>query len=364
MPQPEGRTLQISVYLTRLAVGIIPGLKDLQGRRLFANIPMEARTMRYFVWDNFSDWNRVEGKELANGEAPPTAGFGKPSEELVKARKWGVHTYWTDDDLAEAEVGPLNAAQYELRKVRYVVRMAVLRHEMDVINLVRNTSWGIKLQGTDSGDPKGSTTGATGDITGTFLQWDDQDADPIELMRRLKRTMQFNTGQMPNVAAMPGPVLDVLLGHPTFLERVTGGANTERPADVSKQLLTQLLGLDEIIEVATVLNTAKEGQAAVKQWAWGFDVWMGYRPPAGEIDPESPAPAYNFTWTGKNGVRPSPFQVAANDEGVFINRFNTQRPAAYNAESYLFTSPRVVAKSMGILLKDVIPASAAPLLGS
>lgn len=370
MPQPEGRALQIDVYLTNFAVALLPGIRDLQGRRLFTNVPMSARTGHYLRWDNFSDWNRVEGKELANKEAPPTAGFGKPTKKLVEARKWGLHTDWTDDDLAEADVdayeidGLDGADAYERKKVAYVTRMAALRHELDVINLVRNTSWGTKLQGTDDGDPAGSTAGAAGDITGTFRQWDDDAARPIALMRRLIRTMQYWTGMKPNVAGIPGTVLDVLFEHPEFLDRVTGGANTERPAAVNMELLAALLGVDEIIELGTVINTAKEGQAANHQWAWGYDVWIGYRPPSDQVDREAPAPAYNFTWTGRSGgARPSPFQVAPNNEGLFIRRFDLLRPATYNAESYLFTAPRVVARQMGILLKDVIPASAAPILG-
>lgn len=374
MPQPEGKPLEIDVYLTSLAVGILPGIQDLQGRRLFTNIPMASKIGKYPRYDDFGDWNRVEGKELANREAPPTAGFGKPTTELVEARKWGVHTDWTDDDLAEqdvfdSEMGDVSglgggAAAYELKKVRYVTRMAALRHEMDVIKMVRETNWGVKLQGTDNGDPAGSTTGSGSGFTGSFLQWDDDAAEPIKLMKRLIRTMQFHTGQKPNVAGIPGTVLDVLFEHPSFLDRVIGGANTDRPASVNLALLATMLGLEEIIELGTVINTAKEGQAATHEWAWGFDVWIGYRPAAGSRDREAPAPAYNFTWTGRSGgARPTPFQAAANSEGIFINRYNLQKPATYNAESYLYTAPRVVARQMGIILKDVIPASAAPILG-
>lgn len=373
MPQPEGKPLEIDVYLTSLAVGILPGIKDLQGRRLFTNIPMNARIAKYMRYDDFGDWNRVEGKELANREAPPTAGFGKPTTELVEARKWGVHTDWTDDDLSEADTyagemagvpGTGGSAAYELKKVKYVTRMAALRHEIDVLNLVRKTKWGVTLQGTSSGDPAGSTAGANSNVTGTFLQWGDETAQPIKLMKRLIRTMQFHTGQKPNVAGIPGPVLDVLFEHPTFLDRVIGGATTERPASVNLALLANMLGIEEIIELGTVINTAKEGQTATYEWAWGYDVWIGYRPPADARDPEAPAPAYNFTWTGRSGgARPTPFQVAANDEGIFINRYNLQKPATYNAESYLYTAPRVVARQMGILLKDVITADDAPILG-
>lgn len=374
MPQPEGKPLEIDVYLTNLAVGILPGIKDLQGRRLFTNIPMANRIGKYPRYDDFGDWNRVEGKELANREAPPTAGFGKPTTELVEARKWGVHTDWTDDDLAENDVFDMEmgdvmglgggASAYELKKVRYVTRMAALRHEMDVLKMVRETNWGVKLQGTTTGDPAGSTAGAGGGFTGSFLQWFDDAAEPIKLMKRIIRTMQLHTGVKPNVAGIPGTVLDVLFEHPTFLDRVIGGATTERPAWMNMELLAGMLGIDEIIELGTVVNTAKEGLPADYQWAWGFDVWIGYRPPEGQMDREAPAPAYNFTWTGRSGgKRPTPFQVAANSEGIFINRYNLQKPATYNAESYLFTAPRVVARQMGVLLKDVIRPQDAPVLG-
>lgn len=370
MPQPEGRTLQIDVHLTNFAVGLLPGIRDLQGRRLFTNVPMRARIGHYLRFDDFGDWNRVEGKELANMEAPPTAGFGKPTKDLVEARKWGVHTNWTDDDLAEADVdageieGLDGADAYEQKKVAYVTRMAALRMELDTLNLVRNTNWGVKLQGTDSADPAGSTTGAGAGFTGSFLQWDDDASRPITLMQRLALTMQYYTGQTPNVMGAPRAVLNVLYQHPEFLERVTGGATTDRPAVVNQQLLASMLGVDEIIELSTVINTAKEGQPAAQQWAWGYDVWLSYRPPAGRVDKEAPAPAYNFIWTGRaGGASPTPFQGAMNNEGIFINRFNLQRPATYNAEAYLYSAPRVVARQMGIILKDAIAASAAPILG-
>lgn len=371
MPQPEGRTLNIDVHLTNFAVGLMPGVAELQGRRLFTNIPMKTKIGHYLKWDDFSDWNRVEGKELANAEAPPTAGFGKPTKDLVEARKWGVHTDWTDDDLAEADVdageieGLDGADAYEQKKVAYVTRMASLRKELDTINLVRNTAWGTVLQGTNSAAPAGSTAGAGGGVTGSFLQWDDDASRPISLMQNIALTMVYYTGKKPNVMGAPLAVLNVLYQHPEFLERVSGGATTDRPAAVNQALLASMLGVDEIIELATVINTAKEGQAASMSWAWGYDVWLSYRPPAGvRPDKESPAPAYHFTWSGRSdGAKPTPFQGAMNSEGIFINRFNLQRPATYNAEAYLYSAPRVVARQMGVLLKDAIPASAAPILG-
>jgi hypothetical protein len=347
MPVFEGKILTISSYLTNLAVALVPGNQDLIARRVFQTIPMKARKMKFLRWDN-ADWNRPEGKELANREAPPLADFSAPTEDEVKARKWGVATNWTDDELSEADNGPQGAVGYETKKVRYVTRQALLRLELDFITLIRTTTWGTVLQGTTSGAPAGGA--------GAFLQWDDVDAEPIALLKRIIRDMGFRAGVKPNIGIFPGQVLDTLTEHPAFLNRVTGGATTERPAAVNVTLLAGLLGLEEIIEAASVINTAKEGEAANNVWAWGQDVWIGYRPPAGQFDEETPAPGYLFNWTGAGGARPTPFQGAQNDQGIFINRFNSQRPAAYWAESYLFSSPRTVAPVMGVLLKDAIAA--------
>ncbi|AKU43431.1 major capsid protein [Caulobacter phage Sansa] len=347
----EGKILTISTYFTNLAISMVPGNQDMKASRIFSTIPMGSRKMKYFTWDS-ADWNRPEGKELSNREPPPVADFGAPTEQEVKARKWGVATNWTDEELAEAEDGPGGAAGYLRRKVGFVTRQALLRRELDVINLIRQTAWTTVLVSDPAGPPAGGS--------GQFLVWDDDDAEPIKLMRYIIRDMEFRTGKKPNIAVIPGVVLDVLFEHPAFLDRIIGGATTDRPASVSLALLTNMLGLDEIIEVSSVINTAKEGEPANNVWAWDRDVWIGYRPSGDAIDPEAPAPAYLFNWTGKNGAKPTPFQGAANNEGIFINRFTSQRPAVYWAESYLYSIPKVVAKDLGVLLKNVV-ATRAPL---
>ena len=354
MPQPEGKALTISTYLTGLAVAMIPGFQGFIGDRIFRPFPMNARRGKYWIWKDHDSFNRPEGKELANAEPPPIGGFGLPTEAEVKARKWGLATNWTDEDLADADVGPMGAAGYERRKVRYVTYQAMLRRELDMAGLIRNTAWSTVLSGTADGATSGSNAGAAGNVTGTFRQWNDDAAEPIKLLRKIATDMEFRVGVRPNFMVIPQDALDVLFEHPTFLDRVMGGANTDRPATVNLALLQNMLQIDEIIVTGKVYNTAKEGEAAVNARIWGRDIFIGYKPPEGEVDPENPAAGYIFNWIGTDNARPSPFQIAANPQGIFINRFTTQRPAAYWAESYLFSSPRIVSTFHGVLLKDAV----------
>ena len=353
MPQPEGRqlTLTISTYLTNFAISIIRGQTNFIAKQLFSNIPMTARRGKYWIWPE-TGWNRVEGKELANAEPPPLGGFLGPQEAEVKARKYGVATNWTDDDLADADISPLGAPGYEQRKVTWITRQAMLRLELDTVNLVRNTAWGLVLTGSSTGPADGVGT------NGDFLFWSDPASRPIAMMKNLIRDREFATGVKPNMGLFPGLVLDVITEHPDFLDRIKGGATVDRPAVVNQALLAGMLGLDQILEASAAHDISKEGEPTNMVWSWGTDVYICYKPPSDAVNPEQPAPAYQFTWTGTDRARPSPFQIAANPDGIFINRFNLQRPAAYYAESYLFTGPRAVATQMGLLLKSVVPLRA------
>jgi len=345
MPQPEGKTLTISTYLTNLAVGMIPGTRQFIASRLLPNLPVNARRGIYFEWETGS-FLRPEGKELANAEPAPIGGFEGKQERTYRVGKYGIATNWTDEDLSEAENGPMGARGLELRKVRYVTEQALLNLELQTASLIRGNGWGLDLAGVD----------AVTDPATQFLRFDDDASEPIKLLKWIIRRFQFRTGIRPNTMLMPGTVVDVLTEHPEFIDRIKYGSNANNPAIVRTALLAQLLGIPNIVEAESVHNTALEGQASNMVWTWGHDIWIGYVAPEGAMDIESPSAAYRFSWVGNNGVRPSPFQAAANPQGIYINRFNSQRPAAYWAEAYRFSTPKIVASDLGCILRDAITA--------
>ncbi len=108
-------------------------------------------------------------------------------------------------------------------------------------------------------------------------QWSDASSDPIKAMLDAMDTMILR----PNVLVLGAQVWTVLRTHPKVVAAAYGARGTGAAATASgviaRQVIADLLELDDVIVGQSFVNTAKKGQTATFAKAWGKFASLIYR---------------------------------------------------------------------------------------
>lgn len=353
MPMPEGGQLNQSVSpaLTNIASNFIPKLDQYVAKQIFPNVPVASPSGQYNIWLQ-GDFLRRSMKKLANAEPTPVGGFSTDKNTFAVGR-YGISSNYTSQDLAEARRGGTNDQMLINSKVQYVTTQAVLELELQTATLITTSgNWSLAVTGVTSGAVAGTS----------FLQWDRPTSQPIDDVLDLKERMRLATGYAPNKMIIPQVVWIALRRNPQLLSRIIYDGQQNKPAQVTLNQLQALFEIDNIIIATGVYNTAAEGATDSLAYIWGKYVWLGYVTSAPSIT--EPSAGYHFSWVGDttnglpqgvaSGQGPNTWGSVLSPEGIFIKHYHTDRPDAMWVESELFTTPNVVAKSLGTLMTGVI----------
>lgn len=128
-----------------------------------------------------------------------------------------------------------------------------------------------------------------------FIKFSNDNSDPIKFIADQKLMMHEQTGRTPNKLALGANVFKALTLHPGILERVKYGGSTANPASVTKNVLAQLFGVDEIVVLMSIFNQAKMGKDADMTFIGDPNaLLLAYATSA--PSPEEPSAGYIFTW--------------------------------------------------------------------
>lgn len=136
-----------------------------------------------------------------------------------------------------------------------VTDLMVLRREVDVAGIVFNAA---NYPAANKVQLAGATQMSHADCDPFQLLWDALD---VPLMR-------------PNIATMGQSVWTKIATHPKLIAKLYGAASTIGKA--SRQHLAEALEIEKILVGAARVNTAKKGQAAVLDRAWGKHLSLNY----------------------------------------------------------------------------------------
>ena len=123
----------------------------------------------------------------------------------------------------------------------------------------------------------------------------NHNSDPIKFIDEQKTLIHQNTGRTPNRLALGAQVFDALKLHPAILERVKYGGTTANPASVTENVLAQLFGVEHLVVLKSIQNTAAQGADA--QMGYIGDptaLLLAYATNAPAVD--EPSAGYIFTW--------------------------------------------------------------------
>lgn len=107
--------------------------------------------------------------------------------------------------------------------------------------------------------------------------------------------MNQQAGRMPNRLGLGINVFNALKVHPGILERVKYGGSTANPASVTENVLAQLFGVEKIVVLKSIMNSASMGADEEMQYIGDPNAFLlAYATNAPSID--EPSAGYIFTW--------------------------------------------------------------------
>ena len=154
-------------------------------------------------------------------------------------------------------------------------------------NFFRAGVWGNEWTGIDA-------TSAS-ETSKEFIKFSNDNSDPIKFINDRKLEMHEQTGRTPNKLAIGANVYNALINHPGILERVKYGGTTANPANVTRNVLSQLFGVEELVVLMSIFNKAPQGKEADMQFIGDPNaLLLAYA--TATPNREEPSAGYIFQW--------------------------------------------------------------------
>ena len=153
-------------------------------------------------------------------------------------------------------------------------------------------------------------------------------------------------GFAPNIFVVSRPVFDKLVDHPDFIDRTKYGQTAPNPAVATRQIMAEILELEDVLVIDAVYNTAAEGAAESNSFIGGLSAALFYRPKNAGL--MTPSAGYVFNWTGLIGT--------TGGAGVRIKTFRMEHLASDRVEIDSAFDMRLVSADLGFFFNNVISA--------
>jgi hypothetical protein len=328
--QPTQGDVHVNAPLTNVAIAFMQTNDRFVADRVFPNVPVSKQSDLYRIYDR-SFFYRSEMEIRAPGTRSKSVGY-EMSTTSYYCPVWALNHPIPDQVRSNADAD----VQLDRNGTRLLSQQALLRREISFItNFFTTSIW-----------TSGRTGVASSPVAGTsVLQWNDANSTPVEDIRMAKRTVAQLTGMEPNKLTVGREVMDVLIDHPDIVDRVkyAGGVNNANPAKVTRDAVTALFELDEILVMNAVRNTAKEGQTASYSFIGGKHAMLTHTPAA--PSPDVPSAGYTFGWTGYLG---------AGENGARVSRYRDDPIRSDVIELELAFDQKVTSADLGFFFSGVI----------
>lgn len=267
MTLPTPSDVHVNAPLTDMSVQYAQSLTKFAADRIFPVVTSSKESNSYFVFDK-SYWARDQMKARGLGAAAADAGFGI-STASFQCIPYAVKKAIPDRLRRNADA-PLNL---DRSAMRFVTQLERIRREKAFASACLTTNvWSTDYAGVASDSPS----------TGQWEQWDREGSTPIENVRALATEVELLTlgAARPNVLAVGQEVWDVLADHPDITDRLKyGGQMQGTLAQATPQMIAAVMGLDEIVIMSAIEESAAEGAASAGAYIAGKKALLVYRNP-------------------------------------------------------------------------------------
>lgn len=283
MPQPSAGDVHVNGLLTNVSVAFRNKPSAFIADTVFPRLPVEKQSNVFAVYDR-GDILRDEMRLRGPGTESAGGGYDT-STDSYRCDVWAFHKDVDDQTRANTDV-PFNA---DRDATNFVTEKELIKREVEWCTAFFTTGlW------------TGSST-ATDLVAGTdFTAWDDAASDPIGLIADQSEAIEAATGQWPTDLTVNRKGWNALKNHPDVIDRIRGGATSQNPALVTRQMVAELLELERVNVATAVKNSAGEGLTASVGYIAGNHALLSYRPATPGL--WTPSAGYTFIWSGLVGM--------------------------------------------------------------
>lgn len=264
----------VDVLLTNVGIRYQQEDRSFVHPRVFPIVPVDRQSNRYATW-NKADAYRRQLKKKAPGVPAATVTMNVSSD-----------TYFCDVLAGQAPIPWELAANADApfdpsRDFTQVLQQMAL--------IEREVEWAATF----------FVTGVWGTSTTPAILWSAASSTPLTDFETGIKTVLQNTGKKPNKLVLGYETWSILKNHTTILDRVNAGQTPGGAAQVLPSTLAALVGVDEVLIMESIQNTAKEGQTASMSFIGGKHALLVYAAPQPSV--QLPSGGYTFVWNGIPG---------------------------------------------------------------
>lgn len=269
-------------YLSNLAIKYYEEA-TLASKRLFPVCPVQLPSGYFYEFDK-ADLARdgVRRKPDYGKVAPTVLGHSEQSyschvdQILIGVDKLIALAY----QRAAGEAG-----DFRRERVRAVTEQIALHQEIDFAGkFFKSGAWTNEWTGAATANSAQKK----------FLKFDNEKADPVQLIDSLATQIRRNGRRKPNKLALGIDAFVALKNNPAVKERIKYSGTTQNPAVVTEQVLAQIFGLDAVVVLDATYNDAPVGQENMKFVCDSKGALLLYAPDAPQLD--VPSAGYMFSW--------------------------------------------------------------------
>lgn len=273
--------VHIDKPLNNLTIAFLQNTTGFVSDKVFPRVPVMNKTDRYFVYDR-DQFNRTgEVQERAPRTRAARVGM-KISQDSYTTRVFALGQDYDFETIANAD----EALDIKAAGTAQLTQLLMVDREIKWASRFFATAvWGTDWTGV-AGVP----------VANQVRQWSDYvNSNPIQDVMNIRRTMQLKSGGFkPNKMVIGKEVRDILINHPSVLNRLNGGATVSNTALVTDAKLAEIFEVQEFLVMEAIQNTAKEGLTETNSFIGGKSVAFYYVPPAaGKMVASS---GYTFVW--------------------------------------------------------------------
>lgn len=326
--------VHIDQPLTNLTIAFLQSTTGFIADKVFPKVAVARKTDKYYIY-NRADFNRV-GQVQPRGPRTkaPVVGMSL-SQDSYAIDVFSLATNFDFETLANADAA---LALREAGSQMLTMQLLIDREIKWASTFLAASVWGTDWTGVSS------APGAN-----QVRQWSDYvNSTPIQDVTNIMRTVQLKAGGFkPNVMVVGKEVRDVLIHHPTILNRLNGGATVSNTALITDAKLAEIFGVEEFLVMETVKNTAAEGLTEANAFIAGKVAGFYYRPKSAGL--MVPSAGYTFTWAQLDN---------ASGDGVDIRSYSGEYLAregiAEELEANMAYDHKVVSADLGAFITTVI----------
>lgn len=175
-----------------------------------------------------------------------------------------------------------------------------------------------------------------------FYKFNDANFDAISFFDARKMDMMLAGRRRPNVLALGAEAFDGLKNNPDLLERVKYGGSTPNPANVTTNVIAQLLGFDRVVVLYSTYNKAGYGATEMNFICDPKAALMCYANPTPAID--EPSAGYTFTW-----------DMLGNGQYIAVDQWQGEGGTHTEfIEGLMSCTPKIVCDELGMFMKNCV----------